>query len=170
MAYQNSQFYIQDGKFHKMFNSTDFIYEKERNVVFLMNNPVNHTPVIRDKIYVRQQFAGYVMDYISNAVTFREAFMMDFTYEKRLEAILDVYEALKAFHDQNLFLGDIHSDNFMIDQDGHGYILDLEVIYEEVILRLHNQSLNEYFIKLMRQEDVPYFSQLFILENHLYRT
>ena len=126
--HNTDQLYIQDGKIYKIFNSTDYIDEKERNIEFLIKNPVVHTPVIYDKIFVDNQFAGYVMDYIFNAHTFREALHLDFTNEQKISAILDVYETLRVLHSKNIFLGDIHSDNFMIDNNGCGFVIDLEEI------------------------------------------
>lgn len=126
--HNSDQLYIQDGKIYKIFNSTDYIDEKERNIEFLIKNPIVHTSVIYDKILIDNQFAGYVMDYIPNAHTFREALHQDLTDEQKIAAILDVYETLGVLHSENIFLGDIHSDNFMIDSDGRGFVIDLEEI------------------------------------------
>lgn len=126
--HHSDQLYIQDGKIYKIFNSTDYIDEKERNIEFLINNPVIHTPVIYDKILDHNKFIGYVMDYIPDALTFREALSHNFTDKQKIAVILDVYETLSLLHNKNIFLGDIHSDNFMIDSAGHGYVVDLEEI------------------------------------------
>ena len=126
--HNSDQLYIQDGRIYKIFNSTDYIDEKKRNIEFLIKHPIVHTPVIYDKILIDSQFAGYVMDYIPNAHTFREALHQNLTDEQKIAAILDVYETLGVLHSENIFLGDIHSDNFMIDGDGHGYVIDLEEI------------------------------------------
>ena len=120
--------YINKGKLHKYFSDfSAFEKEKERNIDFLMFNNVPHTPIIRKKLYNRKrEFIGYVMDYIPNSMTFRQAIAKDIDFSKKESAIKDVYNTLKILHKYNLFLGDIHSDNFLIDEDGNGYIIDLE--------------------------------------------
>lgn len=196
--------------------------EVERNIDFQIQNPIPHTPTIHDKIYIDGQFQGYSMEYITNSLTFRSAIGKELPVENKIEAIKNVYEALRCLHGQDIYLGDIHSDNFLIDQDGKGYIIDLECmrfkgdeykfkqcylvkpndddnkinvaskytdnikvmvsslsllleidlekfiskksydinleqIYEIIINPLNNEELDQYFKRLMNQEDVEYF-------------
>lgn len=66
------------------------------------------------------------MEYIKNSKTFREAIGGHVDEELKIKAICDVYEALKYLHNRNIYLGDVHSDNFLISSDGDGYIIDLD--------------------------------------------
>lgn len=66
------------------------------------------------------------MEYIKNAKTFREASGAHIDEDLKLKAICDVYEAFKYLHSRNIYLGDVHSDNFLISSDGSGYIIDLD--------------------------------------------
>lgn len=121
------QLFIKKGKLYKIF--TDFYSfedEKERNITFLLKNRISNTPNIIKKLRYHGRFIGYIMEFIPNTVTFRQAINSDIDYEKRTKAVKDVYAALKELHNNNLFLGDVHSDNFLISKDGDGYIIDLE--------------------------------------------
>ncbi|HIS38062.1 MAG TPA: hypothetical protein IAB45_00930 [Candidatus Onthousia faecavium] len=100
--------------------------EVERNIDFQIDNPIPNTPRIYDKLFIDGKFSGYSMEYIHNSITFREAINKGIDQQTKLQAIEDVYTALKFLHQNNIFLGDIHSDNFLINADGHGYIIDLD--------------------------------------------
>ena len=126
--HHSDELYVQDGKIYKIFNSTDYIDEKKRNIEFLIQNPIAHTPVIYEPLYIQNHVAGYIMDYIPNVCTFREALTKNLSLEQKIHAIQDVFQALGELHEKNIFIGDIHSDNFMIDLEGNGYIVDLEEI------------------------------------------
>ena len=124
--------FIKDGYLYKIFKDFQcFDDEKERNITYLINNRIPNTPIIKKKISKRGKFIGYIMQYIPNTITFREAINTDIEYEKREKAIMDIYEGLKVLHEKGLILGDIHSDNFLISEDGSGYLIDLEELRAE---------------------------------------
>lgn len=100
--------------------------EIERNTDFQIKESIPNTPRIYDKIYINGSFSGYAMEYIKNSLTFREAIGKDIDEVLKLKAISDVYETLKYLHKKNIYLGDVHSDNFLISSDGSGYIIDLD--------------------------------------------
>ena len=126
--HNSDQLYIQEKKLYKLFRNNSFILEKERNVDFLINHRIPNTPVIYEKLYKDGEFGGYVMEYLLNSHTFRSSLGQNVSLDKKIKAIRGVYEALKAFHEQNIYLGDIHSDNLLITESGDGYIVDLEEI------------------------------------------
>lgn len=216
--------YVLNDCLYKIFKEFySYQIEIERNTDFQIDESIPNVPKIYDKIYVDGKFSGYIMEYIKNSLTFRSAIGKDIDTEIKFKAISDVYEALKYLHKKNIYLGDVHSDNFLISSDGLGYIIDLdymrfpgdeykfeqcylikpnnnsykinvasqytdnikvmisclslligvdlenfiskktsdidlEEIYNVVILPLNNKSLNDYFNKLMNGEEVEYFS------------
>ena len=56
--HQSDELYVQDGKIYKIFNSTDNIDEKKRNIEFFFFFPIAHTPVIYEPLYIQNHFAG----------------------------------------------------------------------------------------------------------------
>ena len=65
------------------------------------------------------------MTYIKNSMTFREALTHKIPEEQKKKAIQDIFEALKTLHNYDITLGDIHLDNFLINQTG-GTLIDLD--------------------------------------------
>lgn len=122
-------YFYDDETIMKIFDKTlNFSKEIERNIEFLIHNRITNTPSIYEKIIIDNEFRGYLMEYIDNSYTFRSAIEHEFSIDEKINAIKNVYEALKQFHINNIYLGDIHSDNFLITTDGKGYIIDLECI------------------------------------------
>ena len=227
--HNTDKIFIKDGRLFKIFSENSFIEEKERNIAFLMNTKIPCTPLIYDKLFSNGEFVGYVMEYIPNALTFRQALSEDIPHDLKIAAIRDIYVALKYFHSENIYLGDVHSDNMLLTESGKGYIIDLEEVrfpgdeykfkqcylispnnnsnrinvpsqytdnvkvmisslslllgkdlekyiskqkhdinleqlFNEVIMPLNDSYLNEYFYKLMNEESVPYFSDYYLPE------
>ena len=104
-----------------------FIEEKERNIKLVKNLKLYHIPKILKIIKKRKEFNGYIMEYISNSITFRQAMYEKIPKEKKISAIKDVYITLKQLHSFNICIGDIHMDNFLY-VDGKGYTIDLDEI------------------------------------------
>ena len=119
--------YIQDGILYKIFGDNSFIREKKRNIDYLIHNKVPNSPEIYIKINKGNEICGYAMEYIPNAMTFRQAIGNNLPLNTKIKAIEDVYEALKHLHTNSIYLGDIHSDNMLITETG-GYLIDLEEI------------------------------------------
>ena len=120
--------YIDENKLYKIVNSQYFFpKEFERNIDYLINNNIPNTPKIYEKIYLNKEFYGYVAEYIKDGLTFREAINNDVNINEknRIKAIIDIHKTLKTLHANNILLGDIHLDNFLI-KDNHGYIIDLD--------------------------------------------
>lgn len=107
-----------------------YSYESEiqRNIDFQINNPIPNTPIIYDKLFLNSQFKGYVMEYKKGTQTFRESINSDISFDDKINAICDIYQALKYLHERKIYIGDIHSDNFLIGPNGRGYVIDLENI------------------------------------------
>ena len=124
--HNKNKLFIKDGVIYKIFNDNSFIDEIERNITFLINNPVPNAPIIYNKIHEGNSFVGYTMQYIPNAITFRQGIKEDIPLDAKINAIREVYEAMKYLHSFNIYLGDIHSDNMLASSDGHGYLIDLE--------------------------------------------
>lgn len=226
--------FIKNGLLYKYFTDCHaFEEEKERNIDFLLKHDIPNIPKIKKKIYEKGHFIGYVIEYIPNTITFRQAINSDIDYEKKENAIINVFNTLKELHANKLFLGDIHSDNFLISKTGDGYIIDLEEmrgegdefkfkslyliqpnnkslrlnisseytdnvklmitaisllydidlelfidetkhsinlekIYNEVIINFHDEKLDTYFEKLINKEKVGYFSEYYFDNNMVY--
>lgn len=123
----NGNIYKLNDKFLiKIFKDSTFIEEVERNTEYQINNNIPNTPRVYEKVYIGNQFSGYMLENILNSMTFRAAINSDLDYSLRKSAIIDVYEALKYLHERDIFLGDIHSDNFLITEDGQGFLIDLD--------------------------------------------
>ena len=103
-----------------------FQEEIERNITFQINHPIPNTPRIYDKLFKEETFFGYSMEYIQNAKTFRKAINSHIHPEAKQKACQNIYTALKFLHQNSIFLGDIHLDNFLITPTGDGYITDLD--------------------------------------------
>lgn len=227
--------YLLEGKLYKIFSSISYFEDEvERNIDFQRSHRIPNTPVIYDKVFIDGVFSGYVMEYIENSNTIRNLIGQKINLEIKLRAIRDIYNGLKYLHSNNIFLGDVHSENFLINSDGRGFIIDLdymvfvgdeykftqcylikpnskvykinissrytdnvkvmlvclslllginleefisptdhsinlEDIYNNVIVKLNNNDLNEYFLRVMAQEDVDYFID-FIDKHNLYKT
>ena len=117
-----------DDILYKIVGEYFFCDEVERNVDFQIKNPVCHTPRIIDKLYINHDFVGYSMENIKNSFTFKKALSMGIDSDVCMNVIQDIYKAIKSLHDKNILLGDIHMDNFMIDYQGNGYVIDLDYI------------------------------------------
>lgn len=119
--------FVLDNVLYKIFKEFySYQSEIERNTDFQIKENIPNTPKIFDKIYVDGKFSGYVLEYIKNSKTFREAIGKNIEEGLKLKAICDVYKGLKYLHKRNIYLGDVHSDNFLISNDGNGYIIDLD--------------------------------------------
>ena len=120
--------YLVNGYLYKVYDEiTYFIEEKERNINFLMTHNIPNSPKIYQKLYKNNEFNGYVMEYIDNSYTFREALKMNIDFFSKVGAIIDIYKSLRVLHSYNLCLGDIHLSNFLY-KDGKGYLIDLDEI------------------------------------------
>ena len=100
--------------------------EVERNIDFQIDNKIPNIPQVYDKIYVDGKFLGYSMQYERGTLTFRNAIGRDISFNDKISAICDIYQSLRYLHEKGIYLGDIHSDNFLISVSGEGYLIDLE--------------------------------------------
>lgn len=122
----NGKIYINKNYIYKLVNNQYFFYEEfERNIDYLIKNDITNTPKVIDKIYKDHTLYGYVMEYIKNSITFKDSINLNIDDKLKVKAIIDIHKALKDLHNRNITLGDIHLDNFLINDDG-GYIIDLD--------------------------------------------
>lgn len=120
--------YLINNFLYKYYGSVNyFIEEKERNINFLMENPIPNTPHIIEKLTENGEFCGYIMEYIDDSKTLRQGMKENLPEESKLSIIADIYQALKRIHDLGACLGDIHMDNFIYQGD-RGFIIDLDEI------------------------------------------
>lgn len=139
-----------NGYLYKILTSIDFFYDEIiRNIDFQMNNYIPNTPKVRDKIYIDGRCSGYVMDYIKNAFTFKEAIEKRIEIDNKIKAIIDIYKPLKYLHSRGICLGDIHLENALINRNGDGYLIDLDYLIfpgdefkfsKKYLIRLNNKS------------------------------
>lgn len=124
----------------------NFIFpnETERNIDFLIKEKVPNAPLIYEKMYYNGKFIGYIMEYIKDSMTFRQAIGKNIELDKKIQAIFDVYNSLKYLNSKNIFVGDVHSDNFLITNSGKGYAIDLEWIR---FLGDENKFIQRYLIR-----------------------
>ena len=115
-----------DDVLYKIVDEYFFRDEIERNVDYLMCHDVPCTVKIYDKIYFNDNFFGYSMRYLKNAVTFRTATYLKIDFDKAIDAVQCIYQAMRYLHDRNILIGDLHLDNMMIDNCGYGYLIDLD--------------------------------------------
>ena len=120
--------YLINNFLYKYYNTVNyFIEEKERNINFLMENPIPNTPKIIKKLTENGEFYGYIMEYIADSKTLREGMKENIPEDNKLSIIADIYQALKTIHELGACLGDIHMDNFLF-QGEKGFIIDLDEI------------------------------------------
>ena len=121
--------YLVDNWIYKVYDEISYFRdEKERNINFLLEHDIPGTPRVLRKLYNKDnEFNGYVMEYIDNSVTLREAMDKDINFADKIQAIMDIYQTLKTLHSFGICLGDIHLSNFLY-KDGHGYVIDLDEI------------------------------------------
>lgn len=120
--------YLIDSFLYKYYDKVNyFIEEKERNIDFLMQNPIPNTPKILEKLVKNGAFCGYVMEYIENSKTLRAGMEDEIPEELKISIIADIYQALKAIHELGACLGDIHMDNFLY-QGNKGFVINLDEI------------------------------------------
>lgn len=106
-------------------NNTCFIDEKERNVLILKEKRF-FPPYIVDVFYEDGEFVAYSQEYIEGAQSFKEAISSDrFSNDVKLKAIYNIFRKLKILHKSGFLIGDVHSENFIFNEDG-GYIIDLD--------------------------------------------
>ena len=101
--------------------------EFKRNINFLINNNIPNIGPIIDKIYYKGTLCGYVAEYVDNSILFRDAIFKDIDEQDKISAIIGIHRALKYFHENNIILGEICLDHFLIS-GSNGYIIDLEYI------------------------------------------
>ena len=105
-------------------------FEKiERNIDIQIKEHIPNTPFIYDKLYNKGSFIGYSMEYLKNSITMRSATKLNIDFDSCVKIIQDIYETVKYLHKKDLLLGDVHMDNFMIDDKGRGYVIDLDGIF-----------------------------------------
>lgn len=129
-AYNNSggNIYIDGEVIYKIFiDNGFFIDEKKRNIEYLYeSNWAN--PKILGLIYNRGVFVGYVEELIKGAKTFKEGIADEsLKIDDKCRKIYDVYDKLRLLHERDIFVGDIHLENFIYNEQG-GYIIDLDEI------------------------------------------
>lgn len=111
---------------YKILSEYFFKDEIMRNVDFQIENHIPNSPYIYEKIFLHGNFYGYSMEYLENAITFREASKYCFDIDKCLGIVHDIYTGVRFLHDRDILLGDVHMDNLMVDDKGHGYLIDLD--------------------------------------------
>lgn len=119
--------YIKDSKtLIKLFDPlASFLTEKERNATFLSVTDIS-CPKPMDILYDENGFAGYTERYIKRAKTFKsEINKPRITLEQKFQIITDIYKPLSQLNNRNIYLGDIHLDNFIFNNEG-GYLIDLD--------------------------------------------
>jgi serine/threonine protein kinase len=122
----NGTIYLDGNIIYKLVDAKYFFPdETRRNIDYQINNPLPHTPIIYDELFIDEEFSGYIMEYIKDSMSFRQALTANLPEEVKRKAILDIFETLKELHKNNITLGDVHLDNFLITKDG-GYVIDLD--------------------------------------------
>lgn len=85
----NGNIYKLNDKFLiKIFKDSTFIEEVERNTEYQINNNIPNTPRVYEKIYIGNQFSGYMLENILNSMTFRAAINSDLDYSLRKSAVI----------------------------------------------------------------------------------
>ena len=137
---------ISDDVLYKEVDQYFFVDEVDRNVGFQIENHVFNSPIIYDKIYNNGKFFGYSMENIKNSLTFKQAIYLNIDFDSCVSIVKDIYKAIKYLHSKNILLGDIHMDNFLVDDKGSGYVIDLDYMIfpgdEYKFQNLYNIKLN----------------------------
>lgn len=129
-VYNNSggYIYISDNCIYKIFlDNYFFIDEKKRNVQFLYESRWD-SPKILNLLYSKGKLVGYGEELIKDAKTFKEGIGDDtLDINQKYKNIRDIFKKIRKFHNKDIYIGDIHLENFIYNADG-GYIIDLDEI------------------------------------------
>ena len=113
--------YLKDGILYKLYKDNYFIEEKERNVLFFKENYL-FEPEIIDLIYDDNNFIGYSQKYLSNCKTFKDGINdKNLDYNFKVKIISDIFEKIKLLHQNNILIGDVHSKNFIYNDDNSSW-------------------------------------------------
>ena len=125
-------YWYSDDVIYKIVGEYFFCGEVERNIDLQIREHIPNTPVIYDKLCNNDDFIGYSMEYLKNCFTFRKGSYLHIDFDVCVNVIRDIYEVIKYLHNKNILLGDIHMDNFLINNKGNGYVVDLDyLVYPE---------------------------------------
>lgn len=104
-----------------------YFYPKqlERNIDFLLNNDIPNIGKVIDKIYYNNVLYGYVAEYVHDCITLRDAINQGISEQDAVSIIIDFHKALKYFHANDIVLGELCLDHYLV-QNNHGYLIDLD--------------------------------------------
>lgn len=134
-----------DDILYKVVGEYFFVDEVERNVDLQIKEHICNTPYIYDKLCINNDFIGYSMEYLKNSFTFRRAIYLHVDFDVSVNVVKDIYKVIKHLHSRNILLGDIHMDNYMINNKGCGYVVDLDyMLFPDDLYKFQDL----YYIKL----------------------
>lgn len=140
-----------DDILYKVVGEYFFVDEVERNIDLQIREHINNTPYIYDKLYINNDFIGYSMEYLKNCFTFRRAIYLHIDFNVSVNVVKDIYKVIKYLHSKNILLGDIHMDNYMINNRGIGYVVDLDyMLFPDDLYKFQDL----YYIKLKSDGNV----------------
>lgn len=115
--------FVHDGYVYKMFYND---FSKRINYLFsLPSHPNVLIPTEEAQPeWLSDYKSGYIMEYKENAYTFLESFGKNLSFLEKFNYIEQIFSGLKYLH-QFIILGDIHGDNFLIENQ-RAYICDLD--------------------------------------------
>ena len=146
-----SKLYTMDNLMYKIFfDNSIHIETKEQIINYLLEQNLNCKNIIlpKNKIFINNIFKGYTMDYVQNSSSI-SSFVNDnnsnFSLEKRKKFMLELNNSIKEIHKANMYYGDIHQGNIIIDNFDL-YLIDIDS------LRINNIS--EHLMSLYRLKEV----------------
>jgi len=136
----SADLYLINGELYKVFLDDFFNCEKERNINYL----INHKPIKPNALKILESddtVIGYTQEFIPNAITFKQG-IEDDNYELKYKAVLDVFKSIKEIHKCGFIIGDVHSRNFIYNENG-GYLIDLD---EMRLPRIDDLKFRDYYL------------------------
>ncbi len=136
----SADLYLINGVLYKIFYEDTFAYEKERNITYL----IKHRPIKPNALRILDNddtIIGYTQEFIPNAITFKQG-IEDNNYDLKYKAVLDVFKSIKEIHKCGFIIGDVHSRNFIYNDNG-GYLIDLDEIR---LPKIDDHKFRDYYL------------------------
>lgn len=118
--------FLDEGLLYKVYENNYCTKDKEQNLL-LLKSAQFFPPKIMELFYDDTQVVAYSQEFIPNAVTFKEGINENLSYLRKAQIISDVFCKLRILHENNIYIGDVHSRNLVYNDEG-GFIVDLDEI------------------------------------------
>lgn len=146
----DSNIYLTDDEYlYKIFTDKVIFYEEKiKTLLFLVNKKIDNAILPDDLIVIDNQISGYKMKYLKGYDSLKKGVDEITSLNNKLKIIKKLYIALKELHQLGLYLGDIHLDNILY-QDDKAYLIDFD---QSRFIDINFRNHPYYFLKIRENE------------------